>query len=142
MALSALPALLPCLVIAAAHGVARFSFSDLCERPHAAPDFLAIARAFHTVLIDDAPIMDFTRRNEARRFVWLIDALYDAHVKVLMSAAAEPTGLYTAKEGQESFEFQRAASRLIEMRSREYLELPHGRADSTGSGDTTGLVET
>ena len=126
----------------AASGVARFAFSDLCEHPHGASDFLAIAREFHTVVIDDIPVMDFWKRNEARRFIWLIDALYDLHVKLIVSAAAEPTGLYIAGEGRESFEFERTASRLIEMRSNEYLERAHGLATSAASGDTSGLVET
>ncbi len=125
-----------------ANGVARFTFDELCKRPHAAPDYLAIARQFHTVLIDDVPTLDYSNRNEARRFIWLIDALYDMHVKVVVSAAAEPSDLYTAQEGREVFEFERAASRLIEMRSREYLARSHGLPDSTASGDTTGLVET
>jgi cell division protein ZapE len=124
------------------HGVARFSFEELCERPHAAADFLAIARQFHTILIDAVPVMDFWKRNEARRFIWLIDALYDLHVKVIISAAAEPMGLYIAGEGREAFEFERTASRLIEMRSTEYLERPHGLATSEASGDTSGLVDT
>jgi cell division protein ZapE len=124
------------------NGVARFSFEELCEKPHGATDFLAIAREFHTILIDGIPMMDFWKRNEARRFIWLIDALYDLHVKVIVSAAAEPTGLYIAGEGREAFEFERTASRLIEMRSREYLERAHGLATSEASGDTSGLVET
>jgi cell division protein ZapE len=126
----------------AAHGVARFSFEDLCGRPLGASDYLEIAREFHTVLIDGIPVMGFEKRNEARRFVWLIDALYDMHVKVVASAEAEPTALYTASEGREAFEFERTASRLIEMRSGEYLALPHGSGDSQASGDADGLVET
>ena len=125
-----------------ANGVARFSFNDLCGQPHGSADFLAIAREFHTVIVDDVPVMDFPQRNEARRFVWLIDSLYDLHVKLLASAAAQPDGLYLAKEGREAFEFERAASRLIEMRSREYLEHAHGLPASVASGDATGLVET
>ena len=125
-----------------ANGVARFTFAELCEQPLGAADYLAIARQFHTLIIDDIPVMDFWKRNEARRFIWLIDSLYDLHVKVIASAGAPPDGLYIAGEGREAFEFERTASRLIEMRSREYLERPHGHATSAASGDTSGLVET
>jgi cell division protein ZapE len=72
----------------------------------------------------------------------LIDALYDAHVKLLASAEAEAPDLYAAETGREVFEFDRTVSRLIEMRSEEYLGLPHGRLDSADSGRSTGLVET
>ncbi len=126
----------------AANGVARFSFADLCRQPLGATDYLALARAFHTVMIDAIPVMDRADRNEARRFVWLIDALYDLRVKVIASAAAQPDSLYVARDGREAFEFERAASRLIEMRSRDYLERAHGLATSQASGDATGLVET
>ena len=88
------------------------------------------------------PLMDEARRNEAKRFINLIDALYDRHVKLIVSAAAEPAELYRAKHGHEAFQFDRTASRLIEMRSTEYLALPHGPTTSEGSGDSSGLVET
>lgn len=141
------PAALPLLgrevaVPEAAGGVARFSFAALCEAPLGAADFLAIARAYHTVLIDGIRIIGAAERNIAKRFIVLIDTFYDRHVKLVASAAAQPTGLYRAEEGREAFEFERTASRLIEMRSDDYLALPHGAAASPGSGDTTGLVET
>jgi cell division protein ZapE len=126
----------------AEHGVARFGFRDLCEIPLGATDYLEIARAYHTVLIDGIPVMGFEKRNEARRLIWLIDAFYDQHVKVVASAEAEPHRLYTAKDGREVFEFERTASRLIEMRSTEYLALPHGASESGATGESTGLVET
>lgn len=126
----------------AAAGVARFSFADLCEQPLGAADYLAVARDFHTVVVEDIPVMDATRRNEAKRFITLVDALYDERVKLLASAAAPPEGLYTESSGREAFEFDRTVSRLIEMRSNDYLSLPHGRADSRASDDTTGLVDT
>ena len=126
----------------AANGVARFSFHELCEVPLGAGDYVALARDFHTLVLDGIPIMDQPRRNEARRFIWLIDALYDMHVKLVASAAAEPTGLYVATEGREVFEFERTESRLIEMRSTEYLALPHGTGTSQASGNTSGLVDT
>ncbi len=126
----------------AAGGVARFRFGDLCSRPLGASDYLAIAERFHTVIVEDIPRLTFERRNEAKRFITLIDALYDARVKLLASAETEANELYQADTGREAFEFDRTVSRLIEMRSEDYLALPHGKADSTGSGQTTGLVET
>ena len=113
------------LVPQAVNGVARFSFHDLCEQPLASSDYLAIAREFHTVVIDDIPVLPAHKRNEARRLTWLIDALYDMQVKVIASAQDQPIGLYLGTQGREVFEFERTASRLIEMRSTEYLALPH-----------------
>jgi cell division protein ZapE len=132
----------PVEVPEAAGGVARFRFDDLCSRPLGASDYLAIAERFHTVIVEDIPRLTFERRNEAKRFIMLIDALYDARVKLLASAQTEANELYQADTGREAFEFDRTVSRLIEMRSEDYLALPHGQADSTGSGQTTGLVET
>ncbi|TXN73092.1 cell division protein ZapE [Methylobacterium sp. WL6] len=125
-----------------AAGVARFSFADLCAQPLGASDYMAVARAFHTVIVEDIPVMGEQNRNECKRFITLIDTLYDRHVKLVASAAAEAQDLYTVREGREAFEFDRTVSRLIEMRSTEYLALPHGWADSEASGATTGLVET
>lgn len=102
--------------------VARAGFADLCGRPHAASDYMAIAQRFDVVMIDDAPMMGPEQRNEARRLITLIDVLYEAHTLVAMSAASEPGSLYQAPEGAEAHEFQRAASRLMEMRSRDYLD--------------------
>jgi len=112
-------------VPAAAKGVARFDFADLCGRPLGPSDYLAVAHAFHTVVIDHIPVMDETRRNEAKRFITLIDALYDGHVRIIVSAAAEPDDLYRAETGTEAFEFARTASRLTEMRSRDYQQSGH-----------------
>jgi cell division protein ZapE len=126
----------------AAGNVARFSFHDLCEQPLGAVDYLALAERFHTVLIDRVPSLGPEQRNEARRFVWLVDALYDMRVKLLASAEAEPDELYRGRDGIEAFEFARTASRLFEMRSRDYLALPHGQLNSQASGNATGLVET
>ena len=126
----------------AAMGVARFSFHDLCEQPLAAADYLKIAHEFHTVMLDHIPVMDYERRNEAKRFIILIDTLYDNAVKLVASAAAEPDALYRANEGFEAQEFKRTASRLIEMRSEAYLAWPHGHGHGVASGSTEGLVET
>ena len=105
-------------------GVAVFSFRRLCGEPRGAADYLAIARRFHTVIIVGIPVMSPERRNEAARFVALIDALYEHRVKLLAAADAEPAGLYPAGDG--TFEFQRAVSRLEEMRSADYLAEGHG----------------
>jgi cell division protein ZapE len=102
--------------------VARASFVDLCGRPHAASDYMAMAQRFDVVMIDDTPVLSPEQRNEARRLITLIDVLYEAHALVALSAAAEPDHLYRAPEGAEAREFQRAASRLMEMRSRDYLD--------------------
>jgi cell division protein ZapE len=126
----------------AAMGVARFSFADLCGVPLGAADYLKIAHEFHTIIIDHIPVMDFDRRNEAKRFIVLIDTLYDHAVKLVASAAAEPPALYRATDGFEAQEFKRTASRLIEMRSQPYLALPHGRASSLAAGVPAGIVDT
>jgi cell division protein ZapE len=125
-----------------AHGVARFSFAELCERPLAASDYLRLAHDYHTLLIDRIPVMGYEQRNAAKRFISLIDTLYDNAVKVMASAEADPGSLYRAAQGNEALEFKRTASRLIEMSSESYLALPHGRKDSAATGSSTGLVET
>jgi cell division protein ZapE len=125
-----------------AHGVARFSFADICEKPLAASDYLRLAHDYHTILIDHIPAMDYAERNAAKRFISLIDTLYDNAVKLMASAAADPVSLYLANEGNEANEFKRTSSRLIEMSSESYLALPHGHKDSEASGASTGLVET
>lgn len=125
-----------------AANVARFSFGDLCEKPLASADYLCIAEHFHTVIVENIPVIAVHQRNEAKRFINLIDTLYDRHVKLIASAEAEPQNLYGGTEGREVFEFERTASRLIEMRSQDYLALPHGHATSAASDDTTGLIDT
>jgi cell division protein ZapE len=126
----------------ASDGVARFSFDDLCRNPLGASDFLAIAQRFHTVFIDHIRVMSRDQRNEAKRFINLIDTLYDQRVKLIASAEAEPEALFLGDDGYEVFEFDRTASRLIEMRSTDYLALAHGHSGSSASGDMGGLVET
>jgi cell division protein ZapE len=113
----------------ALYGVARFSFTDLCEKPHAASDYLSYAHRFHTILIDDIPRISVKNRDHAKRFINLIDALYDNRVKLYATATHRVRDLYEGGDGHETFEFTRTESRLIEMRSEEYLSLPHGRAD-------------
>jgi cell division protein ZapE len=125
-----------------AHGVARFSFADICETPLAASDYLRLARDYHTIMIDRIPVMDYAERNAAKRFITLIDTLYDNRVKLMASAEASPAALYVATEGSEASEFKRTSSRLIEMGSESYLALPHGHKDSEASGVSTGLLET
>ncbi|HXX50972.1 MAG TPA: cell division protein ZapE [Xanthobacteraceae bacterium] len=123
-------------------GVARFSFHDLCEQPLASADYLRIAREFHTVILDRIPAMTYDNRNAAKRFIILIDTLYDMNVKLIASAAAAPDALYRADEGFEAREFKRTASRLIEMGSQAYLARPHGAAHERISGSSSGIVET
>ncbi|RVD70652.1 MAG: cell division protein ZapE [Mesorhizobium sp.] len=101
---------------------ARFSFADLCEKPLGARDYLAFAGRFSTIFIDHVPVLGEGKRNEAKRFILLIDTLYDHHTRLVVSADAPPPGLYTAKRGNEVFEFERTASRLIEMQGHEWLE--------------------
>jgi len=124
------------------HHVARFGFADLCQKPLGASDYLRLAHEYHTLMIDHIPVMEYADRNAAKRFIALIDTLYDNAVKLMASAAAEPARLYRATDGFEALEFARTVSRLTEMGSESYLALPHGRSDSTATGATTGLVET
>lgn len=108
----------------ACRGVARLSFEELCARPLAAADYLAIAEEFHTVLLDHIPVLSPEMRNEARRFTLLIDTLYDEGVKLICSAAAAPDALYPQGDGADTF--RRTASRLAEMQSEDYLKRGHG----------------
>ncbi len=105
-------------------GVAVFSFKRLCGDARGAADYLAISRTFHTVIIVGIPCMGPENRNEAARFVTLIDALYEYRVKLLASAAAAPDALYVAGDG--AFEFERTASRLAEMQGDAWMALSHG----------------
>ena len=105
-------------------GVAVFSFKKLCAEARGAADYLAIARTYHTMILVGIPRMGPDNRNEAARFVTLIDTLYEHKVKLLVTADAEPEELYEAGDG--SFEFERTVSRLKEMQSTAYLSLGHG----------------
>jgi cell division protein ZapE len=102
-----------------AGGLAWFDFAALCEGPRAAADYIAIARQIHTVFLSDVPVFDGRNDDAARRFIALIDELYDRRVRLVLSAAAEPAGLYRGERLRGAFE--RTASRLIEMRSAAYL---------------------
>lgn len=105
-------------------GVAVFSFKRLCGQPRGAADYLAIAQAYHTVILVGIPQLGPDMRNEAVRFVTLIDALYENRVKLFASAAVEPAALYPKGDG--AFEFERTVSRLMEMQSADYMALGHG----------------
>ena len=106
-------------------GVAVFSFKRLCAEARGAADYLAVAHAYHTVILVGVPQMGPDNRNEAARFVTLIDALYEHKVKLFVTAAAQPAGLYCAGDG--AFEFERTVSRLVEMQSADYLAAGHGQ---------------
>ena len=106
----------------AAGRVARFGFADICGRALAAADYLALAERFDTVIVEDIPVLAPEQRNEARRFIMLVDVLYEARALLIVSAAAEPDELYKAPYGAEAREFERASSRLTEMRGADYLE--------------------
>ena len=98
----------------------RASFADLCAANNGPADYLAVAERFTTVFIDNVPVLSPDRRNEARRFVGLIDALYEAKTRTVVLAEAEPEQLYPRGDG--AFEFERTVSRLEEMRSETYLD--------------------
>lgn len=108
---------------AAAAGVARFTFAQLCEQPLGTSDYLALATHFRALVLEEVPVMSPAQRNEARRFMHLIDALYEHRCKLVITAAAPPEELYP--EGDGSFEFTRTVSRLAEMQAADYLERPH-----------------
>jgi cell division protein ZapE len=107
-------------------GVAVFSFKRLCEEARGASDYLAVARRYHSVIIVGIPKLKPENRNEAARFVTLIDALYEHKVKLIVAADAVPDALYESGDGR--FEFDRTVSRLMEMQSHDYLALGHGEA--------------
>lgn len=113
----------------AAGAMARFTFAELCEAPLAARDYLALAQRYSTFFIDNIPVMDLRKRNAAKRFILLIDTLYEARARIFVSAEAGPDGLYLATTGVESFEFARTVSRLTEMQSREWTEMSQAIAE-------------
>ncbi len=107
-----------------ARGVLRSDFENLCESNRSPAEYLEIAQTFHTVILENVPEMGVHMRNAAKRFVTLIDALYETRTKLVVSAAVEPQSLYNQGDG--SFEFERTVSRLMEMRTEEYLSLERG----------------
>jgi cell division protein ZapE len=111
------------VVPAAAGGVARISFAELCEAPLGAADYTAVAETFNTLVLSGIPRLTPEQRNEARRFINLIDILYEHRVNLICSADAPPEELY--ERGGGKFEFARAASRLVEMQSEDYFAQPH-----------------
>jgi cell division protein ZapE len=125
----------------AARGVAWFDFPDLCEQPLGAADYLALTERYHTLILEGVPELAPEKRNEARRFMTLVDALYEYRVNLVVSAAAPPDALYQAGDG--AFEFQRTVSRLMEMQSRDYIETPpvtKAAADFAPFALTTDLI--
>ena len=110
-------------VLALSDGIVWFHFTALCEGPRSAADYIEIARDFHTVLLSGIPRFDGSNEESARRFVYLIDELYDRHVNLLLSAQADALSLYQGQRLQR--EFERTGSRLVEMQSTEYLALEH-----------------
>ncbi|MGE0765394.1 MAG: cell division protein ZapE [Hyphomicrobiaceae bacterium] len=121
----------------AGRGVARFTFDELCDRPLGSLDYLHLAHRFHTLILSDIPRLVPERRAAARRFINLIDTLYDARVGLIASAAAEPDDLHP--EGDQSFLFERTASRLTEMRSAAYLD---SRMERLAPADKAGAEAT
>ena len=119
----------------AGNGAARFSYEQLLQRPLGAQDYLAVARRFHTVVLDDVPVMEQSERNEAKRLITLVDALYDNGRRLVVSAGAPAESLYRGQSGTEMFEFDRTVSRLYEMRSDGYLAkaCPQAAAVATSS---------
>ncbi|SDG29347.1 cell division protein ZapE [Limimonas halophila] len=104
----------------AARGVARADFATLCEQPLGAQDYMALAARYHTLVLDDVPQLDDSRRDAARRFTALVDALYEHRCNLVVAADAEPHHLYTGHDGAEAF--QRTSSRLMEMQARAYID--------------------
>ncbi|MGH8799929.1 MAG: cell division protein ZapE, partial [Casimicrobiaceae bacterium] len=114
-----------------AGSVVWFDFAALCEGPRSQVDYLELARRFAVIIVSDVPRLSAGLSDAARRFAWLVDVLYDHRVKLLLSAAVSADELH--REGAHSRDFARTASRLIEMRSREYMALPHIAGDTPAS---------
>jgi len=110
--------------------VAWFDFEALCEQPLGAADYLALSERYHTVVLSNVPRLTPDKRNQARRLITLVDALYDRRINLIVAAAAAPDELYPAGEG--AFEFRRTVSRLMEMQTRAYVESPPLTAAAAG----------
>ncbi len=117
----------------AGRGAARFDFADLMEQPLGAGDYIAIVNRYGALFVDHIPVMGPHQRNEARRFINLIDAVYDSRTKFVCSADGPPDALY--RDGDGAFEFERTASRLVEMQSEDYLAAEHQWTDAPDKGD-------
>mgnify|MGYP006271537265 FL=1 len=117
----------------ASHGVAWFDFADLCERALGAADYLALTERYHTVIVEGVPMLTPDKRNEARRFMTLVDALYERGTHLVVAAEAPPEALYP--EGDGAFEFERTASRLNEMQSKDWVDRARERAEHAGPMD-------
>ncbi len=124
------------VVTNASNGVARFSFAELCDRPLGPGDFGAIARSYHTLILDNLPRLDGQPNDVVRRFVILVDELYELRVKLIVSADAAPDRLLT--EGPQTWDFRRTSSRLAEMASEDWLALPHGQEVDLNGGREPG----
>ena len=116
-----------------AGGLVWFDFATLCEGPRSQIDYLELARRFAVLIVSDVPRLTPDMSNAARRFTWLVDVLYDHRVKLLLSAEVDAADLY--REGANSHEFARTVSRLAEMRTREYMALPHIAGDAAPAPD-------
>jgi cell division protein ZapE len=129
-----------------AQGIGRARFEDLCKHPLGSADYLALANALHTLVLDGVPRLGPSRRDEARRFVHLIDALYESRVKLIASADAQPPHIWLDEEGHspgyEELAISRTISRLMEMQSQAYLAEPHGYPGARRGADLGGIVET
>jgi len=113
----------PITTVRAARGVAWFTFAELCGGPRSARDYVELSRLYHTLIVSAVPVLDAQAENEARRFIALVDELYDRRVKLVLSAQANVDELYRGNKLQ--FEFERTRSRLVEMQSKAYLAAAH-----------------
>ena len=122
----------PIAAVATGPGLVWFDFKDICEGPRSQNDYIEVAQLYHTVFVSNIPLFTAVNENSARRFIMLIDELYDRCVNIVVSAAAPPAGLYQGQKLQ--FEFQRAASRLIEMQTQQYLAGQHRQQGASAPG--------
>lgn len=124
---------------AASASVARFTFDELCAKPLGAADYIELASRFATIFVDHVPTLDYSRRNEAKRFIILIDVLYDTGNRLFLSAANPPDEIYQVPAGLKVGEFTRASSRLVQMTSKEWLEgWGKRKVDASEPPDVTG----